>query len=96
MSLHKKLAELKPMVKGLNKRQLKALDAFIHELLAEKVEVLEERQTPKGTFRLQRVRCGKKGCKCAVGQLHGPYWYRFWSEGSRTRSEYVGKILNER
>jgi len=25
----------------------------------------------------QMVRCGKKNCKCARGELHGPYYYRF-------------------
>jgi len=23
------------------------------------------------------VRCGKKNCKCARGELHGPYYYHF-------------------
>jgi len=47
------------------------------------------------TYRLQSVRCGKKGCKCNEGKLHGPYWYAYWSEGVKTRSQYVGKKLPE-
>jgi hypothetical protein len=23
------------------------------------------------------IRCGKKNCKCARGELHGPYFYHF-------------------
>ena len=51
-------------------------------------------------LRLERVKCGKKGCKKCAGehpQLHGPYWYLYRpkkSGGGRT-SEYVGKRLPE-
>jgi hypothetical protein len=31
----------------------------------------------------QYVRCGKSGCKCARGLLHGPYFYCFWREGGK-------------
>src|SRR3954452_8870646 len=37
----------------------------------------------------QFVRCGTPGCKCATGDLHGPYWYRFWREGGRLRKAYI-------
>ena len=38
----------------------------------------------------QWVKCGKPNCKCARGELHGPYWYRFWRDpfGSLCK-EYV-------
>src|SRR5260370_1380052 len=28
---------------------------------------------------------------CRDGQGHGPYSYAYWGEGSRLRSEYIGK-----
>jgi hypothetical protein len=34
-------------------------------------------------------RCGKPTCRCARGELHGPYFYRFWREGGRLRKVYV-------
>ncbi len=37
----------------------------------------------------QFVRCGTPGCKCATGDLHGPYYYRFWREDGRLRKAYV-------
>jgi hypothetical protein len=46
-------------------------------------------KTLPGVIRLQWVRCGKPGCRCAAGQLHGPYPYRFWREGARLRKAYV-------
>ena len=51
-------------------------------------------------LRLERVKCGKKGCKKCTGedpQLHGPYWYLYRPKKSRDgrTSEYVGKTLPE-
>ena len=41
-------------------------------------------------YRLQSVRCGKRGCtRCP----HGPYWYAYWREGGRVRTRYIGKDL---
>jgi hypothetical protein len=34
-------------------------------------------------------RCGRSGCRCERGQLHGPYFYLRWREGSRQRRRYV-------
>jgi hypothetical protein len=50
----------------------------------------------KRYLRLERVKCGKKGCKkCAAGELHGPYWYLYRPKQNRKgrTSEYVGKVL---
>ena len=47
---------------------------------------------------LERVKCGKKGCKkCAGGERHGPYWYLYRPKenGPGRTSEYVGKVLPE-
>ena len=38
----------------------------------------------------QGRRCGKEGCRCATGELHGPYTYVLLPrEGGRTRTVYV-------
>lgn len=49
-------------------------------------------------LRLERVKCGKKGCKKCTAeppQLHGPYWYLYRPKksGDGRTSEYVGKTL---
>jgi Family of unknown function (DUF6788) len=44
-----------------------------------------------GAVVAQMVRCGKPSCKCARGELHGPYFYRFWRTGRRLRKTYVRK-----
>jgi hypothetical protein len=42
-----------------------------------------------GSVHAQWVTCGKPGCKCARGELHGPYFYLFWRENGRLRKTYV-------
>jgi hypothetical protein len=46
-------------------------------------------KTLPGAVVQQYVRCGKPGCRCAQGALHGPYSYRKWREGGRQRKAYV-------
>jgi hypothetical protein len=100
-----KLREIKQSISALPPRELAKLDAWLHDLLEEREskkrardtarqhEVLRSHRTAHKTYRLESVRCGKESCKCAEGKLHGPYWYAYWSEGGRTRSQYVGKDL---
>jgi hypothetical protein len=42
-----------------------------------------------GTLHPQYIRCGRAGCKCASGELHGPYHYRFYREGGKLHKQYV-------
>lgn len=37
------------------------------------------------------VRCGRYNCRCMRGDLHGPYFYRYWRDGQRRRKAYVRK-----
>jgi hypothetical protein len=49
-----------------------------------------------GVLLANSVRCGKSTCRCARGELHGPYWYRRWREGGRQRRQYVTAADTER
>ena len=42
-----------------------------------------------GTVCAQLVRCGRPTCRCARGELHGPYYYRFFRHGGRLKKAYV-------
>lgn len=35
------------------------------------------------------TRCGKAGCRCTTGHLHGPYYALHWREGQVQRRHYV-------
>lgn len=58
-------------------------------------EVVETRQADTVTYRLEKVKCGKKKCKCNQGKLHGPYWYAYHWNGKKLTSTYIGKKLTE-
>lgn len=36
-------------------------------------------------------KCGKPGCKCNAGDLHGPYFFYFYRENGRLRKKYIRK-----
>lgn len=42
-----------------------------------------------GSVHSQYVRCGKPTCKCARGELHGPYFYHFVRVGERLTKRYL-------
>lgn len=52
-----------------------------------------------GAICAQFIRCGKPACRCARGELHGPYYYRFTREwtatGKRQQKRYVRKAEAE-
>jgi hypothetical protein len=56
-------------------------------------EVIETYSTDKTTYRLEKVKCGKKKCKCNKGKLHGPYWYAYTWDKKKLKSTYIGKAL---
>lgn len=58
------------------------------------VEIKSQEPLPNflpGVVCKQFVRCGRSNCRCAAGELHGPYFYRFWREGGRLRKAYVNR-----
>src|SRR6516162_7925594 len=46
-------------------------------------------KTLPGVVCQQWVRCGRPNCRCARGQLHGPYAYHFARENGCLRKRYV-------
>ena len=58
-------------------------------MITESAETLPK--TLPGVVCAQWRKCGKAGCRCARGELHGPYFARFWRQGGRLRKAYVRK-----
>lgn len=53
-------------------------------------------QVLHGSLTIQERRCGKPGCRCARGQLHGPYTYlSVTAPSGRSRLVYVPAELAE-
>lgn len=53
-------------------------------------EPVDDDSDGKGTIVKERVKCGAD-CTCNDGRGHGPYLYRYFREGGKLTSEYVGK-----
>jgi hypothetical protein len=57
--------------------------------------ITETRYYQGKTYQHEKRRCHRAGCKCMTGEVaevgHGPYWYAYWKEKGKLRSQYVGK-----
>ena len=99
------LMQIKHALRLLSMGQLRKLDEWLHELIrkadeADHVEkppsrkqTVAEQTLENKTYRLESIRCGKEKCKCARGQLHGPYWYSYTRVKDKVTSQYIGKSL---
>jgi hypothetical protein len=85
--------DLVQAVRRLDEPQLRRLLILTRGLLigseAPAVELEDIPGMPAVTYRRQHVRCGRSCGSCP----HGPYWYAFWKEGGRSRSQYIGGEL---
>jgi hypothetical protein len=88
--------ELIRQVRALDEYDLRRLLILVQGMLLQQGEDTAEGTSAvlgssgKVTYRLQRVRCGKRGCaRCP----HGPYWYAYWREDGKVRSRYIGREL---
>jgi hypothetical protein len=80
-------------VRRLDEAQLRRLLILARGLLIGSdgplIEPEEVPGVPAVTYRRQEVRCGRSCESCP----HGPYWYAYWKEGGRSRSQYIGREL---
>ena len=68
---------------GLSARALRARRRRLAARLGDVEAVLA------GSLVEQTRRCGKPGCRCVRGELHGPFWSRRWRADGRQRRAYV-------
>lgn len=87
--------ELKNQVRRLDQYDLRRLMILTRGLLLH--EDGDPADDPDGgglpanvSYRQEEVRCGKASCTTCP---HGPYWYAYWKEEGRTRSQYIGRHL---
>jgi len=82
--------ESKPDLAQLTVRQLRARRRRLARELPDLEELL------RGSVLSQQRRCGKAGCRCARGELHGPYVYLSISrEAPGARLLYVPEAMAE-
>jgi len=84
--------EISNMISDIERERAQAR----RQKLEQRRSAVREKVRNRRYLRLERVKCGKKGCKkCAAGEFHGPYWYLYRPKqnGKGRTSEYVGKTL---
>jgi len=78
----------------LDRHELRRVLIFVGGLLAALGDDpglgADDSGSPRVTYRLESVKCGKPGCRTCP---HGPYWYAYFREGGRLRSRYIGREL---
>jgi Family of unknown function (DUF6788) len=73
----------KNSLRRLTVRQLRARRARLARQLPDVEAML------RGALQRQHRQCGKAGCRCTQGELHGPYIYLAVRTGPRSRLLYV-------
>ncbi len=58
-------------------------------------ELVEVSQEQSGTVVIKKVTCGKSGCRCTRGHLHGPYKYVVTRRGDSLHWDYRGAVSSE-
>jgi len=99
--MRREVESLRKTATYLAQQQLLELRDMIDQVLEEKDEAIRDAEHAEKakTIVAQRyvqepMRCGKANCKCARGELHGPYWVLVKTFGDgRTKKQYVGKQL---
>jgi hypothetical protein len=85
--------ELVAQVRRLDEAELRRLLILARGLLLRSEGPVIEPQDVPGVapvrYRQQHIRCGKDCEACP----HGPYWYAYWTQGGRSRSQYIGREL---
>ena len=84
-----------PELRELGKTLLAALEVAEASATPAKDRTVD--QKPSVVYRKELVRCGKEGCKCSEGELHGPYWYGYYRSprSGRVVKKYLGKEKRE-
>ncbi len=75
--------KLKGGLSRLSLRQLRARRRRMAQGFPDVAEIMA------GSLQSQHRRCGNVGCRCARGELHGPYVYLAVRAGPRNRMVYV-------
>lgn len=69
------------------KKMLGPRDARVPKTKNQKLPPKKSPEMLAGYVEARMVKCGKAGCRCERGELHGPYFYHLtWAHGRRFKS----------
>lgn len=73
------------------RKQIKDLNLERFKLEMEMLSVLSRKKMLKGSVVKKYKACGKGGCKCTKGELHGPFYYLTYKEEGKTKMIFLRK-----
>ena len=82
------LSQIRKRIKDLN------LERFKLEM--EMINSLSRKSMLPGSVIEKYVMCGKEGCKCTRGELHGPFYYLTYKENKKTKMIFLKKDVSKR
>ncbi|MCL4416211.1 MAG: hypothetical protein M1365_05870 [Actinobacteria bacterium] len=62
----------------------------------EMINSLSRKSMLPGSVVEKYIMCGKEGCKCKNGELHGPFYYLTYKENKKTKMVFLKKDVEKR
>ncbi|MCX6383039.1 MAG: hypothetical protein NTV16_00895 [Actinobacteria bacterium] len=62
----------------------------------EMINSLSRKNMLSGSVVEKYIMCGKKGCKCKRGELHGPFYYLSYKESNKTKMIFLKAGISKR
>ena len=59
------------------------------------LQALEIKAKFRGSVVWEKIRCGKRSCKCSRGDLHGPYAYLHFYQSGKVKRKYLSKDVGK-
>ena len=78
------------------RKKIKDLSLERFKLEMEMINALSRKSMLYGSVVEKYIMCGKKGCKCTRGELHGPFYYLTYKEEAKTKMIFLKKGVNKR
>jgi len=82
------LSQIRKKIKDLN------LERFKLEM--EMINSLSRKSMLYGSVVEKYIMCGKSGCKCKRGSLHGPFYYLSYKEDGKTKMIFLKAGISKR
>lgn len=79
------ITKVRKKIRGLS------LDRFKIEM--NMLRVLSRKKMLSGSVVKKYKACGKAGCKCTRGELHGPFYYLSFKESKKTKMIFIRRHL---
>jgi hypothetical protein len=71
------------------RKKIKDLGAERFKIEMEMIRELSRKKMLKGSVVKKYKACGKEGCKCTKGELHGPFYYLTYKEEGKTKMIFL-------